>query len=80
MNNKNDDELYTYYNQLLYKQSFFKEDIDICVIINGIEKTKTSEFFKAFEKLNEEIDQIREILIERGLIKNRLIFPSFETK
>lgn len=78
MNNISDEELVNIYNKLLYKQMEFKEDVDICIIIKGIEDVKKSEFFKTFKKLNEEIELTREELVRRDLIKNRLIIPSFE--
>ena len=71
---KSDEELITEYNELLIAQDYAKFDLDILIMAD----LERSEFLKEYNKLNENLEEVRKELISRGIIKNRVIIPTFE--
>ncbi len=79
MKNKSDEKLITEYQDLVIAQSAAQFDLDILRDIVTDNDIKKSEFFKEYSKLNENLAQIKKELLSRGILKNKLIIPTFPT-
>lgn len=72
--NKSDEELIKEYEELIISQSVAKFDVETLMILN----VEDHYVMTAYNKINEKLEEATKELYSRGILKNKLIIPTFE--
>ena len=72
--NKSDKELIEKYQKLILAQDYIKFDVETLMILN----VEDHYVMTAYNKINEKLEETTKELYSRGILKNKLIIPTFE--